>query len=477
MASLVSSSPPPSPRWFARFELHRELGRGGMGVVYEATQVDLSRRVALKLLPRAHGLDPMRLAAFAQEVRAAAQVRHPGLVEVFDGGVYEGQPYLAMELVAGRTLADALRDDGPLPSQEAARIVAEVARAVHALHERGIVHRDLKPANVLLDGQGRARVTDFGLALMLGAGDPLGDRVAGTPGCMAPEQIDGAFGEVGPASDVFALGALLFTALTGQTPHAAGNPLELMLAVTDRPARTLRSVQPGAPIELEAICARCLVREQRHRFASAADLAEQLERFQRGEDVSLRLPGLLPRLQNWRRGHLALAVHLLAIATLWLIAGVDHLLLAVTDARFFWWTSVTTVSLLSASFACDHALRRRPQARAPLFAWVSADALALFVVASMGDGPMSAVTRVFPLLIAASSLWQRQDVIVLATLASTAAYAGLVAHAELGRDAFRLPVATYLVTGTSFVLLGWIGTRLVRRLRRVLAFAARRAGV
>ncbi|MEZ5963591.1 MAG: serine/threonine-protein kinase [Planctomycetota bacterium] len=465
--------PPPWPRRFGRFELLREIARGAMGVVFEATQLDLARRVALKLLPATHALDPNRVAAFAQEVRAAARVRHPGLVEVFDGGVHEDQPYLAMELVAGRSLAERLREDGVLAPLEAARVVAEVARAVHALHEGGVVHRDLKPANVLIDAAGRARVTDFGLALLAGAGLGQEDGVVGTPGCMAPEQIDARVGEVGPRSDVWAMGSLLFRLLTSEPPHLAATPIELLLAAADRPARTLRSVLPKAPPELDAVVRRCLALDPAERFATAAELAEELERYQRAEGLTLRLPGPWARFHNWRRTHLALAIHLLAIPLLWGVALLDHVVWRVTDAEFFARISGIAAASVAVSLLCDR-LQGGARGAWPVAVWVGADAVALAAVAAWGDGPGSAVVRAFPVLIAASALWLRRDVVLLATAACTLAYLALVFHAEWHATAWRQPSATYVMTATSFALLGWIGARLIARVRRVLAFAARR---
>jgi serine/threonine-protein kinase len=216
------------------YELLGEVGRGGMGVVYKARQLRLNRVVALKMLQDAGLADPRRLLRFQLEGEITARVRHPNVVETFEVGALGGRPYLVLEWVDGGTLGQFLGGRS-LPPREAALLAETLARAVHAAHRQGVLHRDLKPANVLRTADGVLKVTDFGVAKDLRSEAHLTETglVAGTPQYMAPEQVAGAKGEVGPATDVYALGVLLYEMLTGRTPFELGDPLSFLRQVCE----------------------------------------------------------------------------------------------------------------------------------------------------------------------------------------------------------------------------------------------------
>jgi eukaryotic-like serine/threonine-protein kinase len=269
------------PRPFGDFTLLEEIGRGGMGAVYRARQASLHRTVAVKLIHRGER------ARFQFEAEAAAKLDHPNIVPVHGVGEQDGQPYLCMKYVEGTTLARLVADN-PLPPREAARYVAQVARAVHYAHENGILHRDLKPANVLIDRQGRPYVTDFGLAKQVGGPQLTAtNAILGTPSYMPPEQASGCRGKLSPASDVYSLGALLYELLTGRPPFRAATPVDTLLLVLDTEPVPPRQLNPRVDRGLELICLKCLQKHADLRYSSAAALADDLDRFLNGETPSV----------------------------------------------------------------------------------------------------------------------------------------------------------------------------------------------
>lgn len=295
----------------ADYELQGELGRGGMGVVYRAWQKSLGRTVALKMIVQADLAGPAELARFRAEAEAAARLEHPHIVPIYEVGTTDGdrRPYFTMRLIEGRTLAQRLAE-GPFDGVSAARLLAPVCRAVHEAHLRGLVHRDLKPSNILIEAGGRPYVTDFGLAKRHeGAGDGEGrgaeglsrasyassspvpltqtGAVLGTPSYMSPEQAAGGRG-VGPASDVYSLGAILYACLTGRPPFQAATPSRTVLMVLDHDPLPPRLVNPQADADLELIALKALQKPADLRYGSAAALADDLEAYLAHEPIAAR---------------------------------------------------------------------------------------------------------------------------------------------------------------------------------------------
>jgi WD40 repeat protein/serine/threonine protein kinase len=369
----------PAPMTLGRFRVVRELGRGGYGVVFLAHDPHLGRDVALKV-PRADALlDAELRGRFLREARAAAGLDHPNVVPVYEAGEADGVCYLASAYCPGPSLARWLRDrDGPVPAREAAALVAALADAVRHAHERGVLHRDLKPANILLQEGGVSRkdakedrkerqeendqgdnsgsslrplrspfaslretlltpkVTDFGLAKLLAASDEAGQTqsgaVLGTPSYMAPEQAAGRNKEVGPAADVWALGAVLYECLTGRPPFRGETALDTLRLVVGAEPVPPRQFNPAVPRDLETVCLKCLRKDPRHRYAGADDLAADLGRFLTGRPVLARPVGPLDRAWRWARRHPAVA-GLLAALFGSLAAGTVVATLFALDAR------------------------------------------------------------------------------------------------------------------------------------------------
>ncbi len=277
------------------YEILGELGRGGMGIVYQARHLTLNRLVALKMILAGGHAGEHELARFRSEAQAVARLHHPNIIQIFEVGE-SGQPYFSLEFCEGGSLAQQL-DGTPLPPVKAAELVEMLAKAMDAAHRAGIVHRDLKPANILLTADGTPKVTDFGLAKQFDVGGQTASgAVLGTPSYMAPEQAGGKGKTVGPAADVYALGAILYELLTGRPPFKAATPLETVLQVVSDDPAPPRQLNAAVPKDLEAICLKCLQKDPARRYASAGELADDLTRFRSGEPVAAQQSGLLDRL-------------------------------------------------------------------------------------------------------------------------------------------------------------------------------------
>jgi putative methionine-R-sulfoxide reductase with GAF domain len=323
-------SQPPSERAvkFARvpnYEIVQELGRGGMGVVYKARHLNLNRMVALKMILAGAHAGPNELARFRTEAEAVAHLQHPNIVQVYEYGAHEDRPYMALELVEG-SLTKSLAGT-PLPARQAAQWSETLARAVHYAHQRGVVHRDLKPANVLLSRDGVLKITDFGMAKMASGqttGQTQTGAVLGSPCYMAPEQAEGKTRQIGPATDVYGLGAILYELLTGRPPFQAPTLHDTLNMVRLREPTPPSRLQAKLPRDLETICLRCLQKEPDKRYPSAEALADDLRAFLAGEPIRSRPAGPWERMMRWARRRPAEAVVLGAgaMACLGLIAGI-----------------------------------------------------------------------------------------------------------------------------------------------------------
>jgi serine/threonine protein kinase/putative methionine-R-sulfoxide reductase with GAF domain len=307
------------------YEILASLGRGGMGKVYKARQISLNRLVALKIMLAGAHASVHELARFRSEAEAVARFQHPNIVQVYEFGVQDGRPFIALELLEA-SLAKKLAGT-PLPARQAAQWIETLAKAIHYAHQHGIVHRDLKPANVLISRDGVLKITDFGMAkIVAGPSGPQSHSgaILGTPSYMAPEQAAGRSRDIGPATDVYGLGALLYELLTGRPPFRASTVPEILEQVRAAEPSAPSRHRSGVPHDLETICLTCLQKDPARRYASAQALADDLGAFLAGKPIQSRRPSPWKRLGHWarRRPAEAVLVATASVAFVGLVVGI-----------------------------------------------------------------------------------------------------------------------------------------------------------
>jgi len=314
------------------YELIALLGRGGMGVVWRARQRRLNREVALKMIPAGEFAGPEAIRRFHNEAEAVAHLEHPHIVPIYEIGEASRRHYFSMKLVVGQSLAERLRQPPPLDLHAALGIIIKVAHAVHFAHQRGVLHRDLKPGNILLDAHDEPHVADFGLARRLEADSQLtvSGAILGSPAYMAPEQAAGLPEQITTAADIYSLGAILFELLTGRPPFLGATALETLRRAAEQEPPRPRALNPALDHDLETLCLKCLEKSPARRYGSALALAEDLERWQRGEPIAARPVPAWERAAKWARRYPARAAlaGVAALAPALIIA-----LLLVTSAR------------------------------------------------------------------------------------------------------------------------------------------------
>lgn len=455
----------PLRRDFGKYELIGEVGRGGMGVVYKARHKELDRIVAIKMILASHLASADQVERFYAEARAAARIRSPNIVGIHDVGQTHGQHYFAMDYVDGPSLAQALRK-GPLDPELAAGYVLVVARAVADLHAHGIIHRDLKPSNVLVDSSGRPCVTDFGLAKMLGADGKMTrtGAIVGTPGYMAPEQAAGKTGVITPLSDVYSLGAILFELMTGRPPFFGETPLDTLVQVLEgEPPRPCR-LRPEIPKALERICLKCLEREPTERYASALDLARDLDHFLRGEQLDARESGIWDHGRRWVRRQPALAARLGTMGICGAIIQVNHYLFGTIQPGPHRWSIAVVVSWASISVLCQTLLDRERCADQARYAWATADILMFTLLMLFNGGLTTSMVAGYFLLLAASGLWFRERVVWITTAMAVLGYALLVLQAGLTEETLVSPYR-HVIFALALAVSGLITGYQVKRVR------------
>jgi len=302
------------------YEVIAELGRGGMGVVYLARQAGLNRLVALKMVLAGDYADPTDLMRFRLEAEAAAKLQHPNIVQVFEINEADGKPYFCLEFVDGGSLVKKL-GGAPQPVRPAAELVMKLARAMDYAHGRHIVHRDLKPANILLTAEGAPKIADFGLAKRLDDrhSQTQSGSVLGTPSYMAPEQAQGRTRDVGPAADIYSLGAILYEALVGRPPFKGETVLDTLEQVRGQEPVPPSRLRPKTPRDLETVCLKCLEKEPAKRYVRAGDLAEDLRRYLAGEPILARPTPAWERAWKWARRR-PMAAALVAVCALFVLS-------------------------------------------------------------------------------------------------------------------------------------------------------------
>jgi eukaryotic-like serine/threonine-protein kinase len=455
-------------RYFGDYELIEEIARGGMGVVFKARQVSLNRIVAVKMILAGQFAREADVKRFRAEAEAVANLNHPNIVTIHEVGEQNGHHYFSMPFIEGTSLAGLMEsgqwalDDG----RRSARLLAQVARAVQHAHEQGILHRDLKPSNIMVDAEGTPHVTDFGLAKRV-AGDSsltLEGAVLGTPSFMAPEQAAGKTGQLTVAADIYSLGAVLYYLLTGRPPFVAESPLDTLVQVLEGESISPRTLNPRLSAELERICQRCLEKSPAERYASAADLAGDLERFLRGEPLAVRPRGSRAWLLHGMRRYPALVARLAILA---ICAGIAQ---TTYEIRHHVPLSlhVSVMSALGAwaliSVLCQWGLKHQRWASVARFIWAGSDAVLLTAVLLAVDALEGPLLACFPALVAASGLWFRVSLVGFTTALAVAGYGVTVVDHYWGR---RWPAQLnwHLVFVVVLILTGLVVTYLVHRVR------------
>jgi serine/threonine-protein kinase len=441
-----------APRRFGDYELIAELGHGGMGVVYHARQVGLNRPVALKVMRNGPFASEAEMRRFRTEAEAAANLDHPNIVPIYEVGRREGIAYFSMRLVTGGGL------DGQLgrfvgDPRAAARLLATVARAVQFAHDRGFIHRDLKPSNILLDERGRPLVADFGLVKRVEAvGSAASESgVVGTPAFMAPEQASGR--AVGAAADIYSLGAILYQMLTGRPPFRGATVTETIAQVLGREPIPPQLLRPGIPRELALICLRCLEKAPGSRYPSAAALADDLERFLRGEGIRIDRPRPWTRLNRWVRREPETACRTVGQTAVLALTQVNYILTPDPRLPIHLGVTVAEVAWLAATLVFHRRVRRVGSTGRVRMAWIAVDVAVLTAMLRLLDAAASPLVVGYPLLIAASGLWSKVRLVWLTTGLSMAGYALLAldawrrAAASDGNHHPNILLATMVVMG------------------------------
>lgn len=415
------------PRDLGPYRLETEVGRGGMGIVFKAMHRSLNSPVAVKVIRSSEWASEDQVRRFLREARAASRLRHPHIVAVHDVAECEGLHYLAMQWVEGEDLSQRLKR-GPLTPAELAELMISVCRAVHYLHIQGIIHRDLKPANILLDKNGTPFVTDFGLAKVhdLDESRATTSMIVGTPSYMSPEQAWGTPEDLSPRSDVYSLGCILYELLSGRVPFPEKNPLDVLLRLRDSDPLPPRLVRRNTPPELELIVLTCLEQEPARRYASAAELADDLERFLQREPLSVRPSHWGRRLIRWTRSEPALASRAVAILTMALIVQTASWLSAAHRPQYLpemlilgaWMASSVVLQKLMNRYQTSDSVR---------IAWVAADVVCFTAALVWAEAPRESLVIGYALMIVTSALWWRPWLIWTVTGANIAAYVWLIA--------------------------------------------------
>lgn len=455
------------------YELIEEIGRGGMGVVYRARHVVVGRVVALKMILSGDFASESETLRFRAEAEAAANLDHPHIVPIHEVAEHAGRPYYTMRLLPGGSLSQRRRKSGPDP-QAAARLLTTIARAIHFAHRRGFVHRDLKPANVLFDEAGQPFVTDFGLAKRLGQSGPtvLG-ALLGTPGYMAPEQAAGRT-DITASADVYSLGAILYELLTGRPPFRAATVMETLVLVMEGEPVPPRRLNPAVPGDLEYICLKCLEKDPSRRYASAAALADDLDRHLLGEDIEGRHGKAFESLVRKARREPVLATRLGALSLLsifvqlkFIFGGMLHRtqhILVTADLAV--WAVATVIFQL--------AMRKERRGNAVKIAWVATEVILISAILRIRDDTVSSGVVVYPLLIAAAGLWSRIELVWWTTALSVLAYGFLAVDSIVRKGSSVSDKNESIVVGV-LIVMGFVVAKHVKRILAISSYYEHRA--
>lgn len=467
--AVASSSPVGAKaRYFGDYELLEEIARGGMGVVFKARQVSLNRIVAVKMILAGNLANESAVKRFRAEAEAVANLTHPNIVTIHEVGEKEGHHFFSMPFIEGGSLLQLVEsgrwvlDDG----QAAARLIVQVTRAIQHAHEHGILHRDVKPGNILLDAAGGPHVMDFGLAKRLTgeSGLTLDGAVMGTPSFMAPEQAAGRISQLTASADLYSLGAVLYYLLTGRPPFVAASPLDILMQVLEGEVISPRMFNPKASMELQRICERCLEKSPGERYASAREMADDLDRFLRGEPLAARPLGLPARALHWARRHPALLSRLFMVTLSAAVSQTTYGIRHHVSFSIHMGVMLTLASWAVVSLLCQWAIQRSHWAGRVRFVWAGADVVflscLLYLIGAV-EGPLVAA---LPALIVASGLWFRVSIVCFTAVLVAVAY-GFLMLAQYGGQRRPDNVHWNVIFMVILLLTGLVTAYLVHRVQ------------
>tara|TARA_R110002111_G_scaffold262289_1_gene337787 strand:+ start:66770 stop:68467 length:1698 start_codon:yes stop_codon:yes gene_type:complete len=457
---------------FGNYELLEELGRGGMGVVYKARQKDLNRIVALKTILSNQFASEEEVRRFYLEAQAAGRLQHPHIVPIHEVGQHLGQHYFTMDYISGGSLANhrakQLSETAQTDFYQVASLMLQVSQAVQYLHSKDIIHRDLKPSNILIDENGMAHVTDFGLAkifdvLHTDSADEARTQsgmIVGTPGYMSPEQAAGQLADISARSDIFCLGTILYELLTGVSPFKQNSPLDSLVYVIEGEPPLPHTHNARIPYHLELICLKCLEKDPDLRYQTAGELADDLEHFIAGEPIQAQPAGFLQKFQRWFRRQPALVSRLSAI---FLATGIIQTVYSTQGVDLNYHLKMMTIFGLWASLALvfqwglDHG-KNKVKVR---FCWVAADVSLLTGLLVLADSPIGILLIGYPLLIVSAGLFFYVRLVLFTTALSLLAFSVLVLLRPELTELWQYPV----IYGMVLAILGMITAYQIYRLR------------
>mgnify|MGYP002630385393 CR=1 FL=1 len=457
---------------FGNYELLEELGRGGMGVVYKALQKDLNRIVALKTILSNQFASEEEVRRFYLEAQAAGRLQHSHIVPIHEVGQYLGQHYFTMDYISGGSLANTrakqMSETAQTDFYQVASLMLQVSQAVQYLHSKDIIHRDLKPSNILIDENGMAHVTDFGLAklfdvLQTDSEDDVRTQsgmIVGTPGYMSPEQAAGQLAAISSRSDIFSLGTILDELLTGVSPFKQNSPLDSLVYVIEGEPPLPHTLNARIPYHLELICLKCLEKDPDLRYQTAGELADDLEHFIAGEPIQAQPAGLRQKFQRWFRRQPALVSRLSAI---FLATGIIQTVYSTQGMDLNYHLKMMTIFGLWASLALffqwslDH-LKNKVKVR---FCWVAADVSLLTGLLFLADSPIGILLIGYPMLIVSAGLFFYVRLVFFTTVLSLLAFSALVLLRPELAELWQYPV----IYGMVLAILGMITAYQIYRVR------------
>lgn len=410
-------------RTIGGYEIVDEIDRGGMGIVYRAKDLQLDRTVALKMIRAGRMASESDVQRFRAEAQAAAKLDHPGIVPIYEVGTHQGQPYFSMAFIEGAKLDD-FHKKNELSVRDACQLVRDVAIAIDHAHQNGLVHRDVKPANILIDQAGRPRVTDFGLAKNLEKDDGLTStgEILGSINYMAPEQASARGDLVDRMTDVYSLGAVLYYLCTGQPPFETDNPVDTLLKILDAQPVSADRLNPELDAEVAAICMRCLEKEPKNRYLTAAEFANEIDRYLKGEPVQAMRSGIMIRIRQWSRQEPGLVGHLVGLGLIEITRGIDVFFEYFFSGQSF--HSYLDYSVIIWLWLVVCLILQRVQNRIPKqgvqlqFAWSAADLGFLTWILLRVEGNLGPLFIAFPLVVVVSGLFLRVNLVAFSTILS-----------------------------------------------------------